>query len=161
QKKVPLRLQQKTQLVQNGLLGLRIEVDEHVAQEDDVHRRKRRPTADEVHAEELHHRTQLALHAPFQAATLEVLHDHRGRKAAIDPQLVVAAVAGSLDHRSRYIAGLYANRPAGTRRKELLHHNRQAVRFLSARAGPAPDIDRARRAIALQKFRKDVLTQRI
>src|SRR6185503_5913375 len=79
--------QQLADLGEHGALDLDVEVDEHVAQHDEVGGRHAVPHAGEVVLAKLDHAPQIAADLPLVLVPLEVLHEERARQAAADLEL--------------------------------------------------------------------------
>src|SRR4051812_20454930 len=105
QKEETVRAQQAADASEDVPLGLDIEVDHHVADEDDVHRGHERPLLDQIELLEGHPLPDVLLQLPLGALLLEVLHQEGRRQPSIDLELRVAAGTRPFQHVGREIAG--------------------------------------------------------
>src|SRR5580658_4810454 len=72
-------------------LGSNVEIDQDVAQKNDVHARKGRPRSGKIHFDELHHRTKILLDFPVQLVAGEVAAQILDRQAAVYLELPVTS----------------------------------------------------------------------
>src|SRR6266540_2634155 len=142
-------------------LGLDVEVDEHVAQQHQVHPRQRRPGRVQVERAELHRPAQAGHHPPVHALLGEVLDEHGGRQPAVDLELAVAALPGAGEHRGRQVGRQDADLPPGQLAEVLGQEHRQAVGLLAARAGGRPDVQATLAPAPLDQAGQDLLAQRL
>ena len=77
------------------LLGFDVEIDQHIAQEDDVQRRHPDPFLDQIHLAEIDPLAQVLAEFPLRALPGEILHEQCGGQAAVDFELAVAAGFGA------------------------------------------------------------------
>ena len=70
----------------------------------------------------------------------KVLHQQRGRQAAVDLDLVVAPFARPREHLAGDVGGQQGHLPAGQLGKVLAEQEGEAVRLLPGGAGGAPDV---------------------
>jgi hypothetical protein len=113
QEQVAVLPQQSPHPAQDLPLRLHVEVDEHVADQENVNRRQCGPRLNQVDLPVLHQRPDVVLELPLGASPLEVLDEHLCRQPAVDLQLAVAASASLLQHVDRQVAGNDADIPAG------------------------------------------------
>ena len=97
QKQVAVRTEEAPDLCQDLLLGLHAKVDQHVAQQDDVHGRQRRPGFDQVEPAELDLPPNFLFDLPVLPVFLEILHQQPGGQVAVYFQLTVAALPGPVE----------------------------------------------------------------
>jgi hypothetical protein len=91
-KKVAIRSQQPLNALQNSGSRLQIEIDEHVAHEDDVHSGKRRPGFRQVEHTEIDHAPNIVAYLPFLANFLKVFHQEFSWEPAANLVLGVEAL---------------------------------------------------------------------
>ena len=146
---------------ENLRLHLLIEIDQHVAAEDDVELTEMREVGQQVQRLVLDHRAQFRRNLPHVADLLEVLHQQLDRQAALHFELGVDAGLGLLQHLLGDVGADDLDAPAGELRAHLLDHHGNRIRLLPRRGGGAPDAQAAASATRLDHFRQHDVTQMI
>src|SRR5581483_1655180 len=145
----------------DGPLGVDVEVDEDVAQEDDVEGGKGRPGADEVQRGELDHRHDLGLQLVVDADLAEVLDEQRCGQPPVDLQRLVQAGPAPVDHLPGEVGGGDGDVPAPQLGKGVVDGHGDRVRLLAGARRRAPDPQAALRRPGLDHRGQDGGPQRL
>ena len=101
-------------------LGVLVEIDQHVAAEDDVEGAEMGEVLQQVELPVLHHGADVGIELPQFALLGEILHQQLDRQAALHLELAEHAGLGFFQHRLRKIGRHDLDAPAGKRRAQFL-----------------------------------------
>ncbi|MEZ5723086.1 MAG: hypothetical protein R3D59_17025 [Paracoccaceae bacterium] len=141
------------------VLGFRVEIDHHVAAEDDVELAMHRPGVQEVQDPEPHAFPERVPHAPACVAGAWIFLEKPGPLCLREPgqhRPRILPGAGVVDHVGVDVAAQHAD-VAAKRHSRLDHRHDDRVGFLSVGATRRPDPDPSALVRALDERRKDLL----
>src|SRR5690348_11559112 len=147
--------------VENVALGRELEIDEHVAAENDVEGSERGEVLQEVERPELDALAQGRLDAPALVFLVEVFGEHLNRQAALRFEMRVETAPRPVDHLGRDIGANQLHRPAGQTRALLLEDHGDGIGLLPARARGEPDAQRFSLGARFNEVRQNGFAERI
>ncbi len=127
-------------LGQDRLLGLDVEIDEHVAQENNVERRQHRPLLHQIEFAKVDQLAQVVPEFPLRALSCEVLYQEGSGQTAIHLELAVAASLGLGQDGGAKIGGDKFEIPRQQFREILRDDHHHAVRLLARGRRATPEV---------------------
>src|SRR5262249_47425832 len=92
--------------------GVLVEIDQHVATEDEIERAERAEIVQQIERTELHHGTDVRRDLPTVTDLREIFDQELDRQSALDFELAVDAGLGLLEHLGRDVGGQKVDAPA-------------------------------------------------
>ena len=124
---------------QHAFFGVLIEVDQHIAAEDDVEHAERAQVAQQVEFAKLRHGAQRVGDAPVGLLLAEIAHQHLHGQAALDLELRVQAFLRAGQLFARDVGADDVDLTRAQRGLAFRQDHRQRVGFLAGRRGRRPD----------------------
>src|SRR5665213_956219 len=142
-------------------LGVLIEIDQNVAAEDHVESSELGKIVQQIQLPMLNHRAEVRIDLPQLSRLFEVFDEHLNRQAALHLELAIYSRLGLLEHLLRKVGGDDFDPPAAERAAHFLQAHRQRIRFLTRRAGGAPDPNALATCARPQDFGHDRIAKMI
>ena len=120
-------------------LGVLVEIDQHVAAEDDVEHAEMGEVLQQVELTMLHHAADLGIELPELAVLREIFHQQLDRQAALHLELAEDAGLGFFQHGLRQVGRDDLGAPARQHGAGFLQAHRDRIRLLPGGGSRAPD----------------------
>ena len=142
-------------------LGILIEIDQHVAAEDDVEHAEMGEVLQQIELTVLHHAADFGTDLPELAVLGEIFHQQPDRQSALHLELAEDAGLRFFQHRLRQVGGDDLGAPARQQGPGFLQAHRDRVRLLPGGGRRAPDAQGAAGGARLRQRRKHRLAQMV